>query len=123
MRVHSDRFDEFRDRLGEPLPAVTIGTDYEVTPEPPPAKPVYTFFYDPGHGWLCVPLADVEAAGVRSQVSPYSFIDSEGNVFLEEDCDLGLFLTAIGGRDACTINDQCIANGDWIRRLPRLNPA
>lgn len=53
----------------------------------------YTFYTDPGHGWLEVPLADIEALGIRKEISHYSFLN--GSIaYLEEDCDAGLFLQA-----------------------------
>lgn len=48
---------------------------------------------DPGHGWLAVPLAEVERLGLKP--SEFSFI--KGPIaFLEEDCDAGLYLDATG---------------------------
>jgi hypothetical protein len=52
--------------------------------------------HDPSHGWLVVPIADVEASGIK--VSEFSYKDSSetGNYYLEEDCDATAYLTACG---------------------------
>ena len=48
---------------------------------------------DPGHAWLVVPLADVEASGFKP--SPFSYI-ANGLAYLEEDDDAPGFLAASG---------------------------
>ena len=49
----------------------------------------YIFTEDPGHGWLRVPLAELEP--IKDQISSYSYIN--GNyAYLEEDCDAGKFM-------------------------------
>ena len=53
----------------------------------------YTFFTDPGHGWLCVPLA--ELAGFEP--SEYSYQDAT-YAYLEEDCDAPAWVDRIGGK-------------------------
>jgi hypothetical protein len=53
---------------------------------------------DPGHGWLVVPMSEVR----RTVIAPseFSFISDDGTTaFLEEDCDAGLYLEAIGGHE------------------------
>ena len=59
------------------------------------------FISDPGHGWLEVPTADVEAAGYAP--SRYSYnsnpavMESPGAfTYLEEDCDVAGYMGAIG---------------------------
>ena len=48
---------------------------------------------DPGHAWLCVPLATVSGVSVSS----FSFVDRErGLVYLEEDCDAGNWARFLG---------------------------
>jgi len=54
----------------------------------------YRFISDPGHGWLEVPQFDILTAGIQSKISGYSYIH-KGNVYLEEDCDAGLFIDAV----------------------------
>jgi hypothetical protein len=53
----------------------------------------YTFHEDPGHGWLQVPRSELVRLGIAGQVSSYSY-QAAGDVFLEEDCDLSLFMEA-----------------------------
>ena len=53
----------------------------------------YRFIEDPGHGWLEVDRAEVEALGIGSQVSSYSYIRGT-KVYLEEDCDASIFINA-----------------------------
>ena len=50
----------------------------------------YTFFSDPGHGWLEVPVAEVRRLGIADKVSPYSYRKG-ANAYLEEDCDYTLW--------------------------------
>jgi hypothetical protein len=47
----------------------------------------YEFISDPGHGWLKVPLTDLNGF----KPSQYSFKDGE-YAYLEEDCDAHAFL-------------------------------
>ena len=50
-----------------------------------------TFYADPGHGWLEVDRADLDALGIIDKVSRYSYAKGE-KAYLEEDCDAGLFI-------------------------------
>lgn len=49
------------------------------------------FLFDPGHGWLRVPLADIVALGLEEQITPYSYIQGH-YAYLEEDCDCPRYL-------------------------------
>ena len=53
----------------------------------------YRYLQDPGHGWIRVPRAELDALGIASQVSKYSY-QQGGWVYLEEDCDAGLWISA-----------------------------
>ena len=56
-----------------------------------------TFIFNPGHGWLKVPLAEIAALGIEEQISPLSFV--EGNyAYLERDCDSHLYLDALAAQ-------------------------
>lgn len=55
-------------------------------------NPAFTFISDPGHGWLVVPLADVQASGYEP--TEFSFIKGT-TAYLEEDVDASGFLAAI----------------------------
>lgn len=50
-----------------------------------------TYFTDPGHGWLRVPLAELDGF----QPSEYSYRDAEF-AYLEEDCDAFGWAVAVG---------------------------
>jgi len=54
----------------------------------------FTFYSDPGHGWLAVAYSDVLAAGLDlTSFSHYSYVKGQ-TLFLEEDLDAGIFLKA-----------------------------
>lgn len=53
---------------------------------------VYVFHCDPGHGWVAVKKKELDALGITG-VSQYSYVKGE-TVYLEEDCDLSLFIAA-----------------------------
>jgi hypothetical protein len=50
-----------------------------------------TFHADPAHGWAQVPRAIITELGIEKDISHYSYIDNH-SVYLEEDCDLSLFM-------------------------------
>ena len=58
----------------------------------------FTFFSDPGHGWLAVPRKELERLGILRQISRCSYQKGE-YVFLEEDCDFSVFVTARIGQN------------------------
>jgi hypothetical protein len=57
------------------------------------------FISDDGHGWLQVPRTLVARVHMLpSDFSEYSYCDAE-YLYLEEDCDAGLFMDAAKARD------------------------
>ena len=54
----------------------------------------YTFYESPGHGWLRVPVSDVLDAGIENKIG--SACQRGGYYYLEEDCDMPLFMEATG---------------------------
>ncbi len=55
---------------------------------------------DPGHGWLAVPLSEIDRTSIHDRISPYSYIGSDlwgydGYALLEEDCDAALYIDAL----------------------------
>ena len=50
-----------------------------------------TFYSDPSHGWLQVPHALINQLGIGNKITRYSYRDQEC-AYLEEDCDLSLFM-------------------------------
>jgi len=82
----------------------------------------YRWHTDPAHGWLEVPQAEIDALGIRDQISAYSFSginrDNVPVAYLEEDCDAIVFLKAAGlveaGRD---FRDSYSDGESFVRRL------
>jgi hypothetical protein len=50
-----------------------------------------TFHNDPSHGWAEVPHGVIEKLGIGNKITRYSYMDAK-NAYLEEDCDLSLFM-------------------------------
>jgi hypothetical protein len=65
---------------------------------------MFTFYADPGHGWLKVPRPLLKDLGIAGQISRFSYQNS-GAVYLEEDCDAGLFKDAWEARNGGSIHD------------------
>ena len=58
---------------------------------------MYKFYHDPEHGWLEVPLSELDDLDIADKISGYSYrSESRDMAYLEEDCDLTVFLNAIG---------------------------
>lgn len=75
------------------------------------------YYQDPGHGWLRVPRSLVVELQIDDQISSYSY--QQGDVvFLEEDCDAGIFARAMKqqGREFKTIEIRSDSES-WIRAL------
>lgn len=53
-----------------------------------------TVFTDPGHAWGKVSKKNLEKLGLLDKISEYSYENKE-MIFLEEDCDLGLYVKAL----------------------------
>lgn len=70
----------------------------------------YTWFTDPGHGWLRVPVADIKG----HPVSAYSFTDGV-YAYLEEDCDAGYLLDQYDTHPTIHTDER-----SFIRDLPRV---
>jgi hypothetical protein len=56
-------------------------------------KAVFKYIQDPGHGWLEVPRNLLTKLGIEYDITAYSYID-RSRAYLEEDCDMSLFLKA-----------------------------
>ena len=79
------------------------------------------FFSDPSHGWGRVTRSMIELLGIADKISGYSYQD-KGYVYLEEDCDLPRFITALhsaGYDEEIVYMDDQLAESRGIRRLPR----
>ena len=58
------------------------------------ASKTLTFYSDPGHGWLKTTRAELKKYGIEDKISPYSYQRGD-NVYLEEDCDAGIYINAL----------------------------
>lgn len=78
----------------------------------------YTFYSDPGHSWLKVTRAELKRLDLCDKISGYSYEDGD-YVYLEEDCDASLFLTAKGfGADhSFTLDDVHVNDDHPIRSM------
>lgn len=76
-----------------------------------------TYHQDPGHGWIEVPRAVVDALGIAAKVSACSY--QAGDLcFLEEDCDAALFVAAAKAAGLQVTPAERHTNGDSpIRRM------
>ena len=80
-----------------------------------------TYFQDPGHGWIATTRAMVQKLGIADKVSSYSYTDGD-SVYLEEDCDAGLFVNALRATGEPVEIVESFSNSDsFIRRLPHYN--
>jgi len=85
----------------------------------------FTYFTDPGHGWLNVTTADCLDVGLlSSDFSRYSYRRAE-KLYLEEDCDAPKFITAYTAKHgaAPTIKQSHTNGNSLIRTQARINPA
>ena len=64
----------------------------------PEGAMIYTFWEDPGHGWLGVPASELLELGIAGEITPYSYLKA-GMAYLEEDCDLSTFIRAKAARN------------------------
>lgn len=58
----------------------------------------YKYFTDPGHGWLKVSIDELESFGIADKISFCSYMKG-AYAYLEEDCDMPIFLATKFGRD------------------------
>jgi hypothetical protein len=56
-----------------------------------PKKITITIYEDPGHAWAKVDKKLLSLLGIADKITTYSY-QSKNYAFLEEDCDLGLFI-------------------------------
>ncbi len=80
----------------------------------------YRFIEDPGHGWLEVPRAEIEALGIADKISTCSYESTNGMVYLEEDCDMGVFCRAKGWTPETAHHNWTVKHEEntFVRALP-----
>ena len=54
----------------------------------------YQYLQGSGHGWLEVPMTEIKNLGLTQKISAYSYRKGD-SAFLEEDCDMSLFIKAM----------------------------
>jgi hypothetical protein len=87
-----------------------------------------TFYTDPAHGWLEVPRADLDTLDIAHKISRYSY-EKGAHVYLEEDCDAGLYLEAAKAKGwILTMDEKNEPRNDspvrsFARYQPRITPA
>lgn len=57
-----------------------------------------TIYTDPSHGWVKVTIKELIKLNIADKISTYSYIRSNAKyayAYLEEDCDLSLYLKAL----------------------------
>ena len=100
---YQEGLDELLERLGPRTPPPDISSANMLRP--------YLCVDTPAHSWLRVPLSELDALGIRDDITEYSYKDNL-YAYLEEDCDLRTFLEAkyknngsgYGiGKDTCTV--------------------
>lgn len=70
-------------------------------------KRTFRYIQDPGHGWLSVPRIYIEFLGLGDRISSCSYV--HGNrAYLEEDCDMPLFLAAAKEIWDVTVRDSYV---------------
>jgi hypothetical protein len=87
----------------------------------------YTFFSDPSHGWLRVPISDLVKYNVAGKITSYSYLSpSKKWAYLEEDLDASTFLVAVAETYNVLVRElnpfikekNCAHNSSRIRTYP-----
>lgn len=81
-------------------------------------KTVYNYYTDPGHGWLKVTIDELKELNILDQISSYSYT-RKNNVYLEEDCDMGIFMKA--KPNAIKLKEHYSNKSSKIRSYNRVN--
>lgn len=83
---------------------------------------VHIFHTDPGHGWIQAGRKECQKLGILDKISSYSYQSRDGKtLYLEEDCDMTLYLNALGynHEDNRPEFDDRYSDNTFIRNLPR----
>lgn len=74
-----------------------------------------TIYNDPSHGWAAVAVSELKFLGIAEKISGYSYIKGE-TAFLEEDCDLPIYLDALRANGTEFTFSEHHTNGDSFIR-------
>lgn len=82
----------------------------------------FTFFSDPGHGWLQVSATDAASVGLKAKDFSICSFRNEGTFYLEEDCDAPKFKSAWERfHGEINFKEKYIDNSCFIRELNRIH--
>ena len=78
------------------------------------------YYQDHGHGWVKIKLSLLQKFGIAEQISTYSYMRKD-NAYLEEDCDLGIYLARVIKRDGQRplFKDKHNKRNSPVRKLER----
>jgi len=81
-------------------------------------KVVRKFHSDPGHGWLCVKISELEALGIADKITEFSYMRKQ-SAYLEEDTDYTTYLNALKERgiELETVDGKVFDKPHPIRRF------
>jgi uncharacterized protein YjhX (UPF0386 family) len=65
---------------------------------------IYSFYQDPSHGWLKVPVKTLKELKIENQISSCSYY-RKGYAYLEEDCDLAIFIKSLKEKKQITFGE------------------
>ena len=77
----------------------------------------YRYIQDPAHGWIEVPLEELESIGYK--ISRYSYMNPKtGKAYLEEDCDAAIFIKKLKDTDTPYEIKEVYQENTFVRNLP-----
>jgi hypothetical protein len=77
----------------------------------------YRYIQDPSHGWIEVPLEELE--NIAYKISRYSYMNRKtGKAYLEEDCDAAIFIKKLKDTDTPYDIKEVYQENTFIRNLP-----
>ena len=78
-----------------------------------------TWFFDPGHAWLQVNKQTLSDFGLTpADFSEFSRTDGH-DLYLEEDCDAGIFIRAVGDKAELIFNERECTDKFSVRAMQR----
>lgn len=82
------------------------------------AVPLFRKIDDSAHGWLEVPKQLIAQLRIATRISRFSYVN-RNYVYLEEDCDMTLFMDAMRRMNYDFRISETYCDGDcFVRRLP-----
>lgn len=77
----------------------------------------YRYIQDPAHGWIEVPLEELE--NIAYKISRYSYMNPKtGKAYLEEDCDAAIFIKKLKDTDTPYEIKEVYQENTFVRNLP-----